>query len=121
MRHPSVDLENRRPVWDAMSEFYLDTELDADDLERIANVLRSSVYGEAELDLIMFDEVFPVLIPNLHSVAGEWAGYDLDSLEAAILERRNRRLKLPSAMIAGRSLVRGHWRTVKQLMMENSS
>jgi hypothetical protein len=115
MKNPADDLDSRRPVWDAISEFYLDTELGADDLERIANVLRSSPYSEAELDHIMFGEVFPILIPNMWSVAGAWAGFDLDSLQAAILQRQNRRLKFPTAMIPGRSMVGDHWRTVKQM------
>ena len=117
---PFGNLEQRRPVWSAISEFYRDTELDGNDLKRIAKILRSSPYSDAELDHIMFGEVFPVLIPNLRSVTGEWAGFDLDSLQSAVIERQNRRFKLPSALIAGRSLVRDQWRTVKQLMMEES-
>ena len=106
-------------MWDAISGFYLDTEPEVEDLERIANVLRSSPYSEAELDHIMFDEVFPVLICNMWSVAGVWTGFDLDSLQSAILKRKNRRLKFPIAMIPGRSIVRDHWRTVKQMVAEN--
>jgi len=102
-------------VWDATSELYLDTEPESNDLERIADVLRSSPYTESELDHIMFGEVYPVLIPNMWSIAGEWAPFDLDWLERAILERLNRRLKLPIAMIPGRSMVRDHWRTVKRM------
>ncbi|MGB7328823.1 MAG: hypothetical protein WBD31_28350 [Rubripirellula sp.] len=113
MKNSADDLESRRPVWEAMSELYLDTELDADDLNRIGRILRSSPYNEAELDCIMFDEVFPVLIPNMWGVAGQWAGFDLDWLQAAILQRQQRRLKIPNAMILGRWMVRDHWRTVK--------
>ena len=99
-----------------MSEFYLDTELESDDHKRIANVLRSSPYSASELDQIMFGEVYPVLIANMWSVAGEWAGFDLDSLQDAILERLSRRWKYPAAFIPGRFLVRGQWRTVKQMV-----
>lgn len=120
MKNPASDLERRRPVWNAMSELYLDTKLELDDLKRIANVLRSSRYCEAELELIMFGEVFPVLIPNLWSMAGEWSGFDLESFHGAILDRQSRRLKFPTAMIPGRSLVRDDWRIIKELLLEKS-
>ena len=35
------ELQRRQPVWEAFSEFWLDTELDSSDHTRIANVLRA--------------------------------------------------------------------------------
>jgi hypothetical protein len=64
----------------------------------------------------MFGEVYPVLIANLRSVAGEWDGFDADALQAAILERLDRRFKYPAALMPGRYLVRGPWKTVKQMV-----
>ncbi len=118
MKSAVDDLENRRPVWGSVSELYLDTELQADDYERIANVLRSSPYSASELDHIMYNELYPLLIGNLWDVAGEWGAFDLDSLQDAILQRTARRWQVPSALIPGRSIMRGPWNTLRRMAME---
>ncbi len=115
MNNPRDDLANRRVVWDAMSELYLDTQLEVHDHERIARVLNSSAYSLDELDRIMFGEVYPVLIANLWSVAGEWGEFDTDGLQSAVLDRLERRFKYPAVFMPGRYLVRGPWNTVKQM------
>ncbi len=53
----------------------------------MARVLSASGYSEPELEQILRWEVGPVLLPNLFSVAGEWAGFDLQWLETEILRR----------------------------------
>ncbi|MBC7919695.1 MAG: hypothetical protein H7Z75_01250 [Ferruginibacter sp.] len=68
--------EKRIPVWHALSEFYLDTELDDGDFDRIAAVLMKSGFTLEEAKQIDLYEVFPLLQPNLLSVAGEWTGFD---------------------------------------------
>lgn len=70
------EFERRRPVWMAVSEFWLDTELDDADFERIAGVMRASGYSLEELYAIYADELAPHLWPSLLSVAGPWAGFD---------------------------------------------
>lgn len=119
MKSAIDDLDNRRPVWAVASEFYLDTELEADDYERIADTLCRSPYSIEELDRIMFEELYPVLIPNCWCVAGEWAGFDLEALEEAILERLSRRIRWPLFLIPGRFVVRDPWDNVKQLVTTN--
>ena len=69
----------------ALSDLFLDTELQPEDHQRIARVLAASGYSEAELEQILRSEVGPVLLPNLLSIAGNWAGFDLGWLEAEIL------------------------------------
>ena len=64
------------PIWHALSEFYLDTELDGADFDRIAAVFTKSGFTLEELRQIDLYEVFPLLQWNLLSVAGEWAGFD---------------------------------------------
>jgi len=118
MQNAVDDLENRRPVWDAVSELYLDTESQPDDYERIANVLRSSPYLASELDHIMYTELYPVLIANCWDVAGEWSAFDLDWLQDAILERAAQRFTVPPALFPGRSIVRGPWNTVRRMATE---
>ena len=116
MKKPDSDLQNRRPVWLALSELYLDSELDTEDFERIADTLRSSPYSKTELDRIMFDEVFPVLSPNLRIVAGEWIGFDLAALQTAILERHKRWFKFTAKMISGRDIIWENWQAIKDII-----
>ncbi|MFK7896135.1 MAG: hypothetical protein AB8G23_09885 [Myxococcota bacterium] len=71
---------DRKPVWSALSELWLDTELEAYDHARIAEVLAESPFSTAELKEIEGFEVAPVLWPNLASVAGEWAGWNDEEL-----------------------------------------
>lgn len=67
------DLHARRPVWGALSDVYLDTDVD-DVYPHAARVLADSGYTLDELRDILCHEVHPVLHPNLLAVAGVWAG-----------------------------------------------
>lgn len=69
-------IQKRRPVWLALSELWLDTELSTEDLKRIARVLADSGLTIDELRQVYLVEVAPVVSPNLLTVAGEWAGFD---------------------------------------------
>lgn len=77
----------RQPVWLALSELYLDTELEEADFRRLALALAASGFSWHDIKLINYDEVAPVLWQNLLSVAGEWAGWDEASLVASLSER----------------------------------
>lgn len=70
----------RRPVWNALSELWLDGELGVAERERLAIELAASAFSVAELRDIHDREVAPVVSRNLDSIAGEWAGFDLDWL-----------------------------------------
>lgn len=69
-------LYQRRPVWIALSELYLDTELDDSQLLQILEVIYSSPYSIEEARKIDFFEVYPVLKSNIYTLAGEWAGFN---------------------------------------------
>ncbi len=69
-------VEYRKPIWSSISEFYLDTELEDSDYQRIARVLLDSKLEFKELKQIDLFEVFPVVKSNLFSVAGVWGGFD---------------------------------------------
>jgi hypothetical protein len=84
------ELARRRPVWLALSEFYLDTELQPADFRRIRAVFDQSGYSELEIRQIDYDEVGPLLHTNLLRVAGEWAGFDEASLLASLAQRKAR-------------------------------
>jgi hypothetical protein len=76
------DIDARIPVWSALSELYLDTDvtLSYDDVVR---ALAASPYPLESLHEMLMYDVHPALYPNLLSVAGEWAGFD----EAWLIER----------------------------------
>jgi hypothetical protein len=78
------DLPDRRPVWEALSGLFLDTDVSSG-LRLRVEVLAGSPYALAQLQAILLDEVYPVCKYNLYAVAGEWAGFDLDWLQARIL------------------------------------
>ena len=94
-----AEIERRKPVWAALSELRLDTELADDDLRRIAGVMRRSGYGVGELREIYLFEVAPVVSPNLLTVAGEWAGFDPEWLFAEANKRARERGLLLRAMV----------------------
>ncbi|WP_298358712.1 hypothetical protein [uncultured Litoreibacter sp.] len=83
----------RERVWINMSELFLDTDI-SDELDYIASALAASPFDEAELDRILLEEVYPVCIPNLHSIAGIWSGFDEAELVAAITRRNARKFPL---------------------------
>lgn len=61
------DIGHRRPVWEALSSLFLDTDTSIARPWR-ARVLAASPYSLAELDDILMDEVYPVCRWNLLDV-----------------------------------------------------
>ena len=88
MLNDKIDLEQRKAIWNALSEFYLDTELSKEDFERIALVFKNTGLELEEIKEIDRYEVFPLLQPNLLSAAGEWAGFN----EAWLVENCQKRI-----------------------------
>jgi hypothetical protein len=74
------EIEHRLPLWRALSDLFLDTELDEVTYRHIARVVVEAGTAPQEIDRILWDEVFPALADNLRIVAGEWAGFDDDWL-----------------------------------------
>jgi hypothetical protein len=107
----SAVIVDRLPVWEALSDFFLDTELQESDYQRISEVLASSPYSIQDIEDILRFEVYPVLIWNLRSVAGEWAGFDRAWLQEQIEPRLNKRPKFWMPMLQW-GMVRDHWKRV---------
>ncbi len=104
MNGPASDRERRRPVWEAVSELFLDTELQEQDFTRIAHVMVASGYSDQELEWVLDCEVLPVCLPNLLSPAGEWQSFDVDWLERGILAQEQKR-SMPARLW-------GRWRSL---------
>lgn len=85
------DIEARKPVWSALSELWLDTELQEGDLNWIAEIMFKSGFTLKELRKIYEFEVAPVVYVNLLSPAGEWAGFNAEWLHEKIISSLNSR------------------------------
>lgn len=75
----------RRLIWKALSELYLDTELQDSDFRDIVSILLKSPFTFEEIREIDQYEVFPVLFFNLLNPAGQWAGFEEERLVKNIL------------------------------------
>jgi hypothetical protein len=109
MQSVFMDIENRRPVWAALSELLLDTMLDDYDIRHMASILAASPYSSEELHIILFHEVYPILVNNMKSVAGVWTAFDEEWLEEAIIRRLNRVIRWPVCLQMNRGLIRDIW------------
>jgi hypothetical protein len=109
------DLSHRRPVWDALSTMFLDTDVSTSRDWRAAT-LAASPYSLPQLEQILIHEVYPVCQPNLRVMAGEWAGFDSEWLHDAILMRQTSGLR--AWFNLGRlTMPRDEeWRATKQLI-----
>ncbi len=80
------ELLRRRPVWDAMSDLFLDTETRWS-VPHVARRCAESGYDDEVLERVFWAEVFPEAIGNLTQVAGEWGMLKLE--EQALINRAN--------------------------------
>ena len=71
----AAEIQARLPVWDAIADLFLDTEIDDGVRGYVALALASSPFAVDELEAIYRFEVAPVVHANLKIVAGEWAGF----------------------------------------------
>lgn len=114
-----LDIERRLPVWHAMSDLFLDTELQAEGYRRIAEVLDVSRYSSAELRSILENEVAPAFASNLLSVAGVWAGWSKEDVREIMLRSRHRRYIQPLSWLK-RLTYRRHidreWEKIERLL-----
>jgi hypothetical protein len=103
-----AEFARRLPVWTALSDLFLDTELTDADYAQIAGALSASGYGRSELQRILQQEVAPTFGWNLLSVAGEWAPYVEADVAQAMAWTRRGRPGLTAVIM--RMILRGHLR-----------
>ena len=130
-----MQIARRSPVWRALSELFLDTELQPDDHQRIAELIRQAGYNVSEAEAILRNEVAPVVFPML-SMAGEWVPWSEDFVRELVLKRMQQRWRggtLARAMVRLHQSIVGcsvyglyvrngkDWRRVKQLLAQHSS
>ena len=116
----TLKIKERKLIWIALSEFYLDTELQESDLRDIAFKIIESPYSLDEIKKINNYEVFPVLQPNLLSVAGEWAGIDEEWLIKNItdsLAKRNtiKKIGIESSYLSVKWMCKDYWEKLEKV------
>jgi hypothetical protein len=94
-----IEIAKRRPVWPALSDLFLDTDISRSRKWRI-RLLAESPYSLKELEKILIHEVYPVCVFNLFCMAGEWAGFEKEWLESRILKHLRARRKIDLSVIA---------------------
>lgn len=118
----NLDIERRLPVWCALSELFLDTELQPSDYQWIADVLRASGYSRAELRAVFENEVAPAFVPNLFSVAGQWAGWREEDVRDIVLRSLQSGTAARIGSWLGKRLYRGHltdqWNAVESHLID---
>lgn len=82
-----TEINERFPVWNVLSEFWLDGYLVETDYDRIALELKASPYTKEELLKICIYEVAPAVSSNLLSIAGEWGSFEPEWLKKRIIKR----------------------------------
>jgi hypothetical protein len=91
-------LQKRKAIRIALSDLYLDTELTNGQLLHIARIFKESGFTLETIKEINYREVGPLLLNNVRSVAGEWAGFNAnelhDMLEKALILRNPRKESL---------------------------
>jgi hypothetical protein len=124
MTSPREELHRRRPVWEALSELFLDTGIDDDGRRRIARAIVESGYQPGEVQEILWNEVYPVLGPNLKNPAGTWSGFDLDWMQEQILSGATRRtvsMRIAEALPGSPArMIREEWKALLPLLPGNS-
>ena len=83
------------PVWHALSALFIDTEITPEIRAHIAKICAASPYSVAELERILFDEVWSALGVNLLAVAGEHRGWDEDTVRNAVLQKYRSKWRFP--------------------------
>jgi hypothetical protein len=80
------DLERRRPLWVALSDLFLDNQLEHNDYRYVATAILKSEYSPTDVQEILWNEVFPAVGSNLNNIVGEWAMFESGWLENQILD-----------------------------------
>jgi hypothetical protein len=78
-------IQARLPLWEALSDLWLDTQLSDAYMEGIARVMDESGLTIDELWRVYSYEVAPVVYMNVYSFAGQWLGFSSDWLRTEIV------------------------------------
>ena len=106
------------PVWEALSTFYIDNDIDIF-TDYVTSELSKSRYSLDELEQILIYEVHPICKWNLLAFpGGEWDGFDPDWLKRKIMARLKSPFRGYHWINIGRITIplSSHWRHVKRVV-----
>jgi len=83
-----TDLARKKPLWLVLSDLFLDIEIEDSDLSSIVQIMKKSGFDLVEIGKILMDDVFPICIGNMYSVAGVWTGFNENELFEAIIKSK---------------------------------
>lgn len=82
------DIDQRIPVWNALSDLFLANEFEEVDYRYLAKRLNESGYPIEQLESILITEIAPVFSSNLNALAlSETMGWDAQWIQQAVLKR----------------------------------
>lgn len=122
----TLNIEERKPIWIALSDFYLDTELQEFHFRHIAFKIIESPYSFEKVKEINKYEIFPVLQSNFLSVAGEWAGFNEEWLVNRIqesLSKRNliKKIEIEGLYLTFKWMCKDYWEKLEKIYIELKS
>jgi hypothetical protein len=123
MPQEPINIDNHKLIWIAISEFYLDKELQETDFQVIAKIIIKSKFNFEEIRAIDKYEIFPVLKYNLLQVAGEWAGFEEDWLIENItlsLQRKSkfRRVRIEISYWFFQWMYKDYWKNLEKAYIQ---
>jgi hypothetical protein len=81
--------QQEKQAYTILSELFLDTEHTQLELNYLTSSLRPLGIPVLTLEHMLYYDIFPILSPNLLSIAGEWQGFDEDWLLQQVQARRS--------------------------------
>lgn len=81
------EIDRRVPVWRALSDLFLDTELDAADFTAIAETIRTAGFTADQAEEILQFDVTPVFWGNILATAGEWEPWSKSQVREMVCRR----------------------------------
>ncbi|MFK7811757.1 MAG: hypothetical protein AB8B59_04630 [Maribacter sp.] len=99
IQNKNFDIEKRKPIWIALSSFYLDNQLQDYEFENFAKKIKESPYSLEEVKQIDKEEVFPVLYSNLLYLVGVWSGFEEEWLLKEIIKKLHKRNRFNSFIL----------------------
>ena len=92
------DIDLRLPAWCALSELFVDMELDDLRIAWIARSLSATPFDANALDIILRREVAPFFIGNIF--AWNWTGWSPENVKEMMLGHLQRRAAWPARLAA---------------------
>lgn len=112
------EIDRRLPLWQALSDLFLDTEFDAADAAVVAERIRAAGFTADQAEDALRREVAPVFWINLAQVAGEWSPWSESQVRDLVCEHlrsRSRYLAWFDNLKSRRqmAMVKSEWRQVR--------